>query len=241
MVIKKRTKYTPMALSSVFGVSTLPKTPSPKREREGAEPEAVIKKNRQCKYGAECKLGQRCVFLHPGEKFERPERPERPENTGVERQGPKEHRKTRMCKYLKRCGKGENCPFAHKEEDLYVRECRFGYKCKKTGTGDPEIDTCTFKHPPAPVAIVEEVKEENFELTTESFPSVGGFDTEVPVPSIDFSCLQDEDFHEKRAIEMMKRSEEQGIVTLKGTIEEIVDMFETDVSGDVIQYNFVLN
>lgn len=234
MVIKKRTKYTPVALSSVFGALNLPKTPSPKRERE--EPEPVIKKNRQCKYGAECKLGQRCVFLHPGEKFERPERPE---NTGA-----KEHRKTRMCKYLKRCGKGENCPFAHKEEDLYVRECRFGHKCKKTGTGDPEIDTCTFKHPPAPVVIVEEVKEENFELTPESFPSVGGgFDTEVqvPAPSIDFSCLQDEDFHEKRAIEMMKRSEEQGIVTIKGTIEEIVEIFETNVSDDVIQYNFVLN
>ncbi len=82
--------------------------------------------------------------------------PEKPKHKETER------RKTRMCKYVKKCNKGKNCPFAHDESEIYIPECRYGYKCKKQGK-DNEPGECKFSHPPPPPP-PEEIKEEKEEI-----------------------------------------------------------------------------
>lgn len=227
MVLKKRTKFTPLALTSLFQEQKLPKSPSRSPNRSPEAPEKPQKKNKACKYGEACKIGERCVFLHPGETFTPPSRERGPKE-------PKEQRKTRMCRFLKKCGKGANCPFAHSEAELYVRECRYGNRCKHTGTGDPERDTCTFKHPPPPEA-PEPPAEESLDLTEESFPSALGA-VEPEMPSIDFSSLQDEDFFEKKASQEQQRES----LTLSGTTEEIMSAFILQRNPEIKQYTFVL-
>jgi RNA-binding, Nab2-type zinc finger len=257
MVKKQRTKYTPLSLSSfyedplatkaaafsdqkrasllsgkpIYAVSgETPKEREPEKERK--------KKNRQCNYGSECKRND-CMFLHPGETM--------PVLEKVEKERPP-FRKTRMCKYIKKCGKGKNCPFAHSESEIYVPECRYGYRCKKQKRGEQPMEgDCKFSHPPPPPPPPSskwdpEVEEEKtFEFETEQFPTVNGseeIDYEPSVPVINFSHLADEDFDQKQEERMQLVEESKGKCTIGGSIDDMMKIFETMEGHDIYQYTF---
>lgn len=243
MVKKQRTKYTPLSLSS-FYEDTLSKVLSKvgtQREEEPREEkkEERKKKNRQCKYGSECKRND-CVFLHPGETM--PAVPEK-----VEKERPA-FRKTRMCKYIKKCGKGKNCPFAHSESEIYVPECRYGYRCKKQKRGDQPMEgDCKFSHPPPPPSKYEIEEEEkkppSFEFETEQFPTVNGseeieYEYEPSVPVINFSHLADDDFDQRQEERMQLVEESKGKCTIGGSIDDMMKIFETMEGHDIYQYTF---
>jgi hypothetical protein len=198
----------------------------------------IEKKNRQCKYGEECKRKD-CVFLHPGEVM--PPR-QRVVKKPVDGDG-RPFRKTRMCKYVKKCSKGKNCPFAHDESEIYVPECRYGYKCKKqVKNGIRNEGDCKFSHPPPP-PIVEEIPEPEitFEFETENFPTVNGLEpTEntPTTPTIDFSCLVDEDYSQKLEEKLLLIEESKGKCSIGGSIDDMMKIFETMEGHDIYQYSF---
>jgi hypothetical protein len=235
MVKKQRTKYTPLSLSSFYEDPLVTKAADQKREPEKKQEERK-KKNRQCNYGSECKRND-CVFLHPGETMPVLEKK-------VEKERPP-FRKTRMCKYIKKCGKGKNCPFAHSESEIYVPECRYGYRCKKQKQGEQPMEgDCKFSHPPPPPPSKwdPEVEEEKtFEFETEQFPTVNGseeIDYEPSVPVINFSHLADEDFDQKQEERMQLVEESKGKCTIGGSIDDMMKIFETMEGHDIYQYTF---
>ncbi len=105
-------------------------------KKKGIETQ-IIKKNKPCKYGEECKRSD-CVFYILEKKCQKSLSTKKQKDV-----------RTRMCKYVKKCNKGKNCPFAHDESEIYIPECRYGYKCKKQGK-DNEPGECKFSHPPPP-------------------------------------------------------------------------------------------
>lgn len=242
MVKKQRTKYTPLSLSSFYEdpIAKEPTPPGPYANEVSGKPiyeKKERKKNRQCKYGSECKRND-CVFLHPGETMPVPAK--------VEKERPP-FRKTRMCKYIKKCGKGKNCPFAHSESEIYVPECRYGYRCKKQKQGEQHMEgDCKFSHPPPPPSKwdpeVEEEEEKTFEFETEQFPTVNGseeIDYEPSVPVINFSHLADEDFDQKQEERMQLVEESKGKCTIGGSIDDMMKIFETMEGHDIYQYTFI--
>lgn len=124
---KIKTKFTPLLFSAVE-----------------KQPPVLEKKNRPCKFADKCKR-QDCIFIHPGEVFQR--------------------KKTKMCKFLNNCSRGINCPFAHHQSEIHIPECRYGAKCKKDG--------CTFSHPEEIKQEPITPKQPTvFEFHAENFPSV---------------------------------------------------------------------
>ena len=220
MVIKKR-KYTALPLSFYNNDELLPKH-SPIREDKPKKEEPIKKKIQPCNYGLNCKRSN-CVFMHPGEKIP-------PKEKEFKKDVQKTFKKTRMCKYAKKCGKGKNCPFAHHESEIYIPECRYGYKCKKQGK-DGVRGECKFSHP-----ILVKAKEEKFEFKVESFPTVNGFDVEPSnSTTIDFSCLADEDFS---LIHETQIEESKGKCIIGGSIDNMMKIFETMEGQDIYQYSF---
>jgi RNA-binding, Nab2-type zinc finger len=253
-MVKKRTKYTAVPLS-FFDDKKLPSSSPTREERDATLKEPVDsdkkKKNRPCNYGVECKRTN-CVFMHPGEKM-----PPREPRDKVKEERP--FRKTRMCKYVKKCGKGKNCPFAHHESEIYIPECRYGYRCKKqrnevnwtnggVNRGCEEDEYCKFSHPPPPPRVIiensssvlEQPKEE-YEFEAENFPIATGCEyIEPTLPSIDFSCLADEDFSQKHEREINLIEQSKGKCTVGGSIDEMMMMVETMDCHDIYQYTFIL-
>lgn len=101
--------------------------------------DVFLRKNIPCKNGHRCTRPD-CGFLH--------------------------NVKTRMCKFEDRCKRRNTCTFAHSKEELYVAECKFGFRCKN--------EKCTFKHPKAIQIVLEQVTVPNNpeNLESKNFPAM---------------------------------------------------------------------